>query len=394
MQDAFVALHRKAGDLRDPDAALAYLRTSVLNLSRSVIRRRQVARKHLKVAEPEATAGGRPRRPAARRAPRRAARRCGRCRATSARCWCCGTGRGCRSGRSPQTLGISAGSVKSAASRGMAALHEMLRTRESMTAHEASSDAASGCSATRSTRRRPRRSATTRPRRRPRFAAARRRRTGAHAHSTWPSGRRAAGRGGRGRRRLSRSCRRSPAHDRRRAAADSAPRRRRADPAPRPAPQPVGGKPVHVRLLNAEGELVGVGMPVIAYFSKPITDARAFATATTVTVNGKPSARRLVLREVGRRPGLPDRGPLPAAELLAGAREDPRVSLPSRAARPARAGLRRQPRPATSPPAPRTIATVDDAHAPADRHPRRQADRQLPGVARRAGTPDRVAAPR
>ncbi len=57
VQDAFVALHRKAADLRDPDAGLAYLRTSVLNLSRSVIRRRQVARKHLKVAEPEATAG-------------------------------------------------------------------------------------------------------------------------------------------------------------------------------------------------------------------------------------------------------------------------------------------------------------------------------------------------
>ena len=57
VQDAFVALHRKADGLRDPDAALGYLRTSVVNLSRSVIRRRQVARKHLKVAEPEATAG-------------------------------------------------------------------------------------------------------------------------------------------------------------------------------------------------------------------------------------------------------------------------------------------------------------------------------------------------
>ena len=41
VQDAFLALHRKADGLRDPDAALGYLRTSVLNLSRSVIRRRQ-----------------------------------------------------------------------------------------------------------------------------------------------------------------------------------------------------------------------------------------------------------------------------------------------------------------------------------------------------------------
>ena len=36
---------------------MAYLRASVVNLSRSVIRHRQVVRKHLKVAEPEATPG-------------------------------------------------------------------------------------------------------------------------------------------------------------------------------------------------------------------------------------------------------------------------------------------------------------------------------------------------
>jgi lipoprotein-anchoring transpeptidase ErfK/SrfK len=46
---------------------------------------------------------------------------------------------------------------------------------------------------------------------------------------------------------------------------------------------------VHVSLLNADHSVVGVGMPVIAYFTKPISDASAFAHATTLTVNGKPA---------------------------------------------------------------------------------------------------------
>jgi lipoprotein-anchoring transpeptidase ErfK/SrfK len=44
--------------------------------------------------------------------------------------------------------------------------------------------------------------------------------------------------------------------------------------------------PVHISLLNADGDQYGVGMPVIAYFSKRITDARGLQKATTVTVNG------------------------------------------------------------------------------------------------------------
>lgn len=46
------------------------------------------------------------------------------------------------------------------------------------------------------------------------------------------------------------------------------------------------GKPVHVSLGLSDGQDVGVGMPIIAYLSRPISDARAFASATTVTVNG------------------------------------------------------------------------------------------------------------
>jgi RNA polymerase sigma-70 factor (sigma-E family) len=44
VQDAFAALHTRWARLRDPHAATGYLRTSVLNASRSVLRRRRTAR--------------------------------------------------------------------------------------------------------------------------------------------------------------------------------------------------------------------------------------------------------------------------------------------------------------------------------------------------------------
>lgn len=125
VQDAFVALHRKADGLRDPEAALAYLRTSVLNLSRSVLRRRQVARKHLRVAEPEATAPAdqdvllRDEHRAALAAVRRLPRH--QREVLVLRYWS-----GLSEREIAQTLGISPGSVKSAASRGLAALERVL----------------------------------------------------------------------------------------------------------------------------------------------------------------------------------------------------------------------------------------------------------------------------
>ncbi len=52
-QEAFVRLHRSSGRLRDPDAALGYLRRTVANLSRSRLRHLRVARRHASVpAEP------------------------------------------------------------------------------------------------------------------------------------------------------------------------------------------------------------------------------------------------------------------------------------------------------------------------------------------------------
>jgi RNA polymerase sigma-70 factor (sigma-E family) len=125
VQDAFVALHRRSAALRDPDAALAYLRASVLNLSRSVLRRRQVARKHLRVAEPEATAGAdhdvllRDEHRAALAAVRALPRH--QREVLILRYWS-----GLSEREIAQTLDISPGSVKSAASRGMATLARVL----------------------------------------------------------------------------------------------------------------------------------------------------------------------------------------------------------------------------------------------------------------------------
>jgi lipoprotein-anchoring transpeptidase ErfK/SrfK len=59
-----------------------------------------------------------------------------------------------------------------------------------------------------------------------------------------------------------------------------------AGPSASPTPS---GKPVHVRILEGDGSTWGVGMPIIAYLSAKITDAREFAAATTVTVNGSPA---------------------------------------------------------------------------------------------------------
>ena len=46
VQDSFVAMHGRWRALRDPDNALAYLRQTVVNRSRSVLRRRNVQARH------------------------------------------------------------------------------------------------------------------------------------------------------------------------------------------------------------------------------------------------------------------------------------------------------------------------------------------------------------
>jgi lipoprotein-anchoring transpeptidase ErfK/SrfK len=58
---------------------------------------------------------------------------------------------------------------------------------------------------------------------------------------------------------------------------------------PTSTPSPTGA-PVHIKLFGGDGQTYGVGMPIIAYLSRKITDATGFDQATTVTVNGKPVA--------------------------------------------------------------------------------------------------------
>lgn len=71
-----------------------------------------------------------------------------------------------------------------------------------------------------------------------------------------------------------------------------------ADGASSPAPTPTTSTPtkpkgpvktVHVSSLEGDGDVYGVGMPIILYFSPAPTDPTAFTKAVTVTVNGQPA---------------------------------------------------------------------------------------------------------
>jgi RNA polymerase sigma-70 factor (sigma-E family) len=53
VQDSFVAMHGRWRTLREPDKALAYLRQTVVNRSRSVLRRRGVQARHTPPVVPD-----------------------------------------------------------------------------------------------------------------------------------------------------------------------------------------------------------------------------------------------------------------------------------------------------------------------------------------------------
>jgi lipoprotein-anchoring transpeptidase ErfK/SrfK len=55
-------------------------------------------------------------------------------------------------------------------------------------------------------------------------------------------------------------------------------------------PATATGAPVHVSLLESDGQTYGVGMPIVARFTRTVTDAKAFEQAATVLVNGVPAA--------------------------------------------------------------------------------------------------------
>ncbi len=53
VQDSFVAMHGKWRNLKDPDKGLAYLRQTVVNRSRSVLRHRAVQARHVPQLAPD-----------------------------------------------------------------------------------------------------------------------------------------------------------------------------------------------------------------------------------------------------------------------------------------------------------------------------------------------------
>jgi RNA polymerase sigma-70 factor (sigma-E family) len=127
VQDAFVALHRHQARLRNTDAASDYLRTSVVNGARSELRKRAVWRRHLVSLSPRLESAESADRPvivaaehadlirALRRLPRRQRE------VLVLRYWS-----HLSEADIARTLGVSPGTVKSTASRGLDALESML----------------------------------------------------------------------------------------------------------------------------------------------------------------------------------------------------------------------------------------------------------------------------
>jgi lipoprotein-anchoring transpeptidase ErfK/SrfK len=70
----------------------------------------------------------------------------------------------------------------------------------------------------------------------------------------------------------------------------------------------VAATPVHVKLTNADNTTVGIGMPIIAYFSKRITSAAPLQQATTVTVNGTAAKGAWYFEPSAAFPGYPIEG--------------------------------------------------------------------------------------
>ncbi len=130
VQDAFIELHRRWSRLEDPDKALAYLRQTVVNRSRSALRHRGVVQRHLarQHAEDIAPPADEPVLAASRRRavldalqhlPRRQRE------VLALRYYL-----DLSEAEIAETLGISKGAVKSHASRGAAALRPLLESRD------------------------------------------------------------------------------------------------------------------------------------------------------------------------------------------------------------------------------------------------------------------------
>jgi RNA polymerase sigma-70 factor (sigma-E family) len=126
VQDAFVAAHGRWSRLRDPDRALAYLRQAVVNRSRSALRHRAVVERHVAreraaadAPSPDDGALASERREAVLDAMRALPQR--QREVLALRYYL-----DLSEAEIAEALGISRGAVKSHASRGSAALRELL----------------------------------------------------------------------------------------------------------------------------------------------------------------------------------------------------------------------------------------------------------------------------
>jgi RNA polymerase sigma-70 factor (sigma-E family) len=124
VQDAYVKMHGAWRRIREPEAAVGYLRTTVVNLARSRLRHRQVVRRHLPKPLPDAPSAEQG---ALDRLERD--RLLGALRALPTRQRECLVLRyygDLSEVQIAEAMGISTGAVKSHASRGMAALRVAL----------------------------------------------------------------------------------------------------------------------------------------------------------------------------------------------------------------------------------------------------------------------------
>lgn len=126
VQDAFVAMHGSWRRLKDPEKALAYLRQSVVNRSRSALRHRKVVQAHLPKPMPDAPSAeygalNALDRSAVIEALKELPRR--QREALVLRYYA-----DLSEAQIAEAMGISAGAVKSHASRGMAALRQTLES--------------------------------------------------------------------------------------------------------------------------------------------------------------------------------------------------------------------------------------------------------------------------
>ncbi len=77
-----------------------------------------------------------------------------------------------------------------------------------------------------------------------------------------------------------------------------------------PVPQRGSGKPVRIAFATADGARYGVGMPVVAFFSRTFTDASALSAATSISVDGVPARGAWFFERSTARRGFPVEGHL------------------------------------------------------------------------------------